>query len=190
MSLEPFENDESVYFDASEDLCQSLVDKGKAPMFISSHTISEFVSSSKVKPPNILKALLPLPQNNSDKEVMSNNHPMKVLIGTREIEIHNPNELPGSFAKPSLGRPPHQCFEKRVIHEFLIQKDLQPGDLMKFWVDESLYHNHRLPPSWVGHFVIDLLWGSLGFFISDLSHSHFSMVVEHMHVRHYHPYPP
>jgi hypothetical protein len=53
ISLEPSESDESVYFNACEDICQSQVDNGKAPMFSSSHIISEHGSSSSVKPPDI-----------------------------------------------------------------------------------------------------------------------------------------
>lgn len=117
-------SEESDYVDVVEEMGDSQEEKGKAPMFSASHAIPEQGSSSRERPRDIHKALLPLPVDDSQDPIPSANQTMKILIGTKEVDVGNLCEWLNLSITPQPVKPPNECIDKHVVHTPPLPMDL------------------------------------------------------------------
>lgn len=126
-----------------------------------------------------------MPKCDAQDIISEENQPLKILIGTKEIEVGDACDWSGGFVKHVPVKPSNECVGKQIIYIPPPPKDLQPGDHVQIWTDQCQYDGRRMPPVWVGPFVIDRLWGSLGYFVSIPSGLHPPVTVYREHVRRY-----
>lgn len=159
-------------------------------MFPASHATRQQGSSSRARPPYILRALLPLPIDDNQDPIPYTSQTMKTLIGSEEVDVGNPRDWPNVSIKLELVKPPDECINKHVIHTPSPSEGLQIGDYVEIWTEQCNYMGHLIPPVWVRLFVINLRWGSLGYFVSNPLGERFAPA-HHTNIRarcfHYHP---
>ena len=158
-------SEESDYIDVVEELDESQEDKGKALMYSASHAIREQGSSCRAKPPDILRALLPLQVDDDLPFVLKINRIMKILIGTQEVDVGNQLEWPTISIKPKLAEPPDECVDKKMIY-MPPPEDLEISDHVEIWTNECRYEDHDVSPVWVGPFIVEGLDGPYSYWVS------------------------
>ena len=131
--LELSVSEKSDYIDVVEELDESQEDKAKASMYSTSHAIQEQGSSSREKPPDILRALLPMPISDSSNSIPNTTQRLKILIGTKEVAAGNSLEWPNIYFTPQIDEPPDECIDKYIIHIPPPPEGYWSGELVEIW---------------------------------------------------------